>query len=598
MKSKVMAKFVITVLVSCIACKSANAQIKPVTTKPVANLTLQKRFLNPKIQPQSAQAAQKRGDILNSLKFNGKIVNNKIALLPKPNENKTVRNGRTVEVVPNDGNLGVVETNGSQSSTTQDGSICTIQQVTLTAGFNELNIMEPSAAEIWPGRIISISSMDEGAYQTFNTYTSRKDLKIALVSAGTSQASIMRTIPSSNVTQGSVIDQVNSIKNSFGTNSFGSQGWMFDDIRYTNMEQFSIEAGLGVSVAAINLDVRASSSVSSGVKKNKIVLKFLRDAFTIKVDNDLSDVVVADNLSNNAGIIATVTYGSFGIVEIESDSSFSSIEATLNAAFQADPTTAIDANMTLEQKKTMSSLSIRGIFKGIDGNQNLRNNLSLDGVRRILTNDVSNFSATTPVVPIAFGIKSLKTGETMMLRTTMTYPRRDCVPLPEKPADIKVRIKMIAFTCPEVNDGPFSNDEDIYGKITITNGTQVRDVWDKGMSNNVKVKNSTVPTDAGAYSLNGRATDFTFTMPTDAASLSRNEITVKVQLYDEEWGKGVPYEVRTIKIKHKDIFAALKSPNTFQGNIDWDSGTSMFKITTNEKNNTNKIVTWFDVYED
>jgi hypothetical protein len=597
MKSKLVWSIVAAMTISGITATDSLAQIKPLTTKRVISPALQKKFLNPRIQPQTEQNQQKKEAVLNSFKFNGQMVKVSQGLIARAAELKTVRNGRTTEVVANDGNLGVQEVEGSSNTVTENGSVCTVQQVTLTAGFNELNLLDPSAAEIWPGRIINIATMDEGAYQSFTNYTSRKDLSIALVSAGTSQGSVVKKVAGTNVTQGMVIEQVNSIKNSFGSNSFGSQGWMFEDIRYSNMEQFSIEAGLGVIATPINLDIRATSGAGNGTKKNKIVLKFLRDAFTIKVDNDLNDVVVADNLSNNAGIIATVTYGSFGIVEIESDSSFSNIEATLNAAFQAAPGTAVDANMTLEQKKTMSSMSIKGIFKGVDGNQSLRNSLTLDGVRSILTNEVANFTATTPVVPIAFGIKSLKTGETMMLRTTMTYPRRNCIPQPEKPADLRVRIKMIAFTCPEVNDG-VSSDEDIYGKIIVTNGNRTVDVWEKPLSANVKVKKSVRPADDGAYSLNGRATDFVFTMPTDATSLSRNEITVRVELYDEEWNKGVPYEFRTIRIKHKDIFSVLKSPTVTPPSIDWDATEGMFKLITNERGNTNKIVTWFDVFEE
>ncbi|GEM_PF-3558110 len=595
MKSKMMAKIIAALFASAIIQTTVDAQVKTLT-RPIANLALQKKFLNPKIQPLSTQGSINRQNILNTLTFKGKPQKG-AGLLPKVNDFKTTRNGRTTEVVPNDGNLGITETAGEKTTEKEGSEDCTTELVTLTAGFNELNLLDPSAAEIWPGRIINIATMDEGSYQSFIDYTRRNDLRIALIAAGASQSGITKTIPGNSVSQGVVVDSVNRIKNTFGTNSFGSQGWMFEDIRYTSMEQFSIEAGLGVAAAAIKLDVRASSSIRNGATKNKIVLKFLREAFVVKVDNDLNEVVVTNNISNNAGIIATVTYGSFGIIEIESDSSFSAIEATLNAAFQAAPGTAINAGMTLAQRQTMTSMSIKGIFKGVDGNQSLRNNLSLDGVRSILTNEVPNFSATTPVVPIAFGIKSLKTGETMMLRSTLSYPRKNCIPIPPTSPDLKVRIKMIAFTCPSVNDG-VSSDEDIFGKITVTNGSKKQDVWDKDIKKNVKVKNSADPSKDGAYSLNGRATDFVFTMKTDVESLSRNEISVRVELYDEEWEKGVPYEIRTIKIKHKDIFSILKAPTVTPTNIDWDASNRMFKIVTNEVRNTNKIVTWFNVYED
>lgn len=587
------------ILITCLLL--TQPLISQITPKATKTIQLSPNSKNPKIQQTTAQTIQQKQTLINSFKINGKPSPMKN---PKGNftiSNKTERNGRVIEVLPYNGStLGVSEQRDrAQNQPPSDGRVCTTQQVALTAGFNELTIMDPSAAEIWPGRIINISTMDEGTYQSFTDFTSRNDLKIMMVSAGTSQGNVLRTITGSNITQGSVTNEVNDIKNSFGNNDFGSDTWMFEQIEYSSMEQFALQAGLGVTAVPINLDIRASGGVSSGAEKNKVVIKFLRKAYDIKVDNDLADVVQASNLSNNAGIVAIVSYGSFGIIEIESDSSYSTISATLNAAFQADPTTAIDTHMSLSQKNTMRNFSIKGIFKGVAGNQSIQNNLSLDALRRMLSGGIANFTATTPVVPISFVIKSLKTGETMMLRTTMSYPKIECTILPEAPADLKVRLKMVAFTCPKVNDG-FSDDEDIYGEITVTcnEPSKSKIVWDKSVSQNVKVKKSERPNEDGAYSLNGRADDFLFTMKTDATSLANNSIKVKVKLCDEEWEKCVAYETRSIIIKHKDIFQAIKSRHNFTGNDNWDSAQKKFKLITNETKNTNKIILWFDVIED
>lgn len=566
----------------------------------------QNKFLNPKIQPLINSGRQLMVQKnLNSFAFKGSKISNFSNVNKSSTVNpeyRTVRNGRIIEVKPNDGNLGINSSEGSSNSTREEGLICNTQNVTLSAGFNELNLLDVTTPEIWPGKIINIATMDEGSFETFTNYSKRNDLKITLVNAGTSSNSVSRIVNANNIIQGTVIDAINNIKNNYGTNSFGSQSWLFELIEYNSLQQFSIAAGLGVAVQSINLDIRANSSISSGVKKNKVIIKFLRDAYTVKVDNDLSNVVEQENISVNAGIIASVNYGSFGIIEIESDSSFSAIESTLNAAFQVDPSTSVSANMNLEQKNTLANLSIKGIFKGIDGNQDIRNNLTLDGIRRIITNDLPDVKSTTPVVPISFSIKSLKTGETMMIRTTLTFSRKECIPLPASPQ--KVRVKMIGLTCPKVNDG-FSGEEDIFGSITVSTVNQKKVVWNVTKSRNVKVGLSSAPPGSAngselSYSLSGSAKDFDFLLsPLD--SLDHKDLSVKVEFFDEEWGGprdgSYPYEIRTIKIKYSDIMQIIKQRQNFNKPelLEWDTTHKMFKLTTNEIGNTNKIILWFNV---
>jgi len=172
--------------------------------------------------------------------------------------------------------------------------------------------------------------------------------------------------------------------------------------------------------------VRASAGFNSEEKKNTVVLKFVREAYDVKVDSDIAQVLNTANVSGDAGIVSSVTYGQFGIVEIQSDSSLSDIHAALDFSFNVDPTVTISGNARTKLNETLNSLSIKGIFKGVQGNNSLTNIASVNDLKNILSGNGA-FTQTTPVVPLSFVIKSLKTGATMMLKTSLTYTKRECV---------------------------------------------------------------------------------------------------------------------------------------------------------------------------
>jgi hypothetical protein len=163
---------------------------------------------------------------------------------------------------------------------------------------------------------------------------------------------------------------------------------------------------------------------------------------------------------------------------------------------------------------------------------------------------------------------------------------------------------MIGLTCPKVNDG-FSGEEDIFGSITVSTVNQKKVVWSVTKSRNVKVGLSSAPPGSAngselSYSLSGSAKDFDFLLsPLD--SLDHKDLSVKVEFFDEEWGGprdgSYPYEIRTIKIKYSDIMQIIKQRQNFNKPelLEWDTTHKMFKLTTNEIGNTNKIILWFNV---
>jgi len=60
------------------------------------------------------------------------------------------------------------------------------------------------------------------------------------VAAGTAQNSIVGSIPGNQVSQGRVQDKINFIKGSFGSNDFGSDSWLFEQIDVYSSKQFLV----------------------------------------------------------------------------------------------------------------------------------------------------------------------------------------------------------------------------------------------------------------------------------------------------------------------------------------------------------------------
>jgi len=532
-----------------------------------------------------------------TFKFNGKILSAVVkspGAAAVPAERRTVRDGVTKEVIPFDGsNTGARETAGAQSSESSNNTICNTQNVTLTAGFNELNLLDPTGVEIWPGRVIKISSIDDGSYNNFTAFTARKDLSIAVLPAGTAQTSLVRTIPGAAISQGRVMDSINSVKNQFGRNDFGSDSWMFESYNFFSSNQFLIEAGAGVSATPINLAISANAGFNTSEKKNKIILKFVREAYDVKVDSDLGQILDAAQIGPDAGIIASVSYGQFGIIEIQSDSSITNMNAALNFAFNADPTTNINGSLRTQLTNTVNSFSIKGIFKGVQGNAAIVNLPSINDLKNMLLGNGS-ITASTPVVPLSFVIKSLQDGATMMLKSSLSYTKRECTVLPPS-GDAKLKIKILALTAPTVNDG-FSDDEDIFGSIKIysnafVSGGVEKSVWSKSKVNNVKVKKSESPVSPGAYNMAGDATEVDIICRNDAQQLQSKYIIVKVDLQDEEAFE-VKYGKKELKISIADLVQSAVATGTTS--IDnFDSASKAFFIDVVEVGNSNKVRVWF-----
>jgi hypothetical protein len=179
---------------------------------------------------------------------------------------------------------------------------------------------------------------------------------------------------------------------------------------------------------------------------------------------------------------------------------------------------------------------------------------------------------------------------------------------------------LLGISCPRVNDG-ISNDEDVYGKIFIYSSYDYNGsiselaqnvAWVRDIQNNVKVKFSIGPDQAGAYTFRGSNTDRWFiqnnqlvkrNVPADVVGLSlkmdpnsrsKGKLIVGMKLCDEEFNRCRGYETRVIDISFADILKYLENKSTFK-HIDFDPHYKLFKLETREKGQSNSLVFWFDI---
>jgi len=87
----------------------------------------------------------------------------------------------------------------------------------------------------------------------------------------------------------------------------------------------------------------------------------------------------------------------------------------------------------------------------------------------------------------------------------------------------------------------------VKSNATANGGEVERTLWSKDRAHNVKVKQSNLPTDPGAYSMVGAASDLDIESVVDADVVRNKYLEVKVNLKDDEVNHPV-YEERRLRI--------------------------------------------------
>ncbi|MBK9729523.1 MAG: thiol-activated cytolysin family protein [Saprospiraceae bacterium] len=493
----------------------------------------------------------------------------------------------TRTVLPDDGiSEQISRTDGESINDREDNVICTVTPMFLEAGFNEANILNPDGVEFWPGRLIDISSIDDGSYTNFTDFTSRNNISISLNAAGTSANNINETIQGTDITRGNVVNAINRIKRNWGPNNFGSLDIGSEEIRAYEINQFFLEAKAGVMIPGMALNISATASTSNIRTKNTIVYKLFRAAYTVGIDSDISTItnLNPEDVSEDGGIVSAVKYGSFALIEVTSELTHDSINALMSAAFSVGGTT-IEAGLESRLNHMISSSSVKILLRGVSENFQT-NAATIEDFKKVLFGIKEEFSATSPVVPIAFVIRSLKSGQIMKLKTTMTFNKRDCTIIPPD-ADISMTLQVIGIA---VLEAEVESSLDIFGKINFDTdipNTDYVTVWEKKRHQAVEIAEGV----GARYDAKGSSKRFKIKFKASTNYLSTKSLIIGIHLKDRDGSVDDGFSHERFYLPLSSLYKP-KSDRYSEPNYEHIG--PGFAFTVQEANGTQKLVIYVD----
>ncbi|MBB6273900.1 hypothetical protein HDF26_004373 [Pedobacter cryoconitis] len=184
---------------------------------------------------------------------------------------------------------------------------------------------------------------------------------------------------------------------------------------FTYYDELRTVFGSNVKVSA--LFYGSGSTSTNGVlriaKKSGLVAKFIQKNFSLDMDVPEQGELYA-NLDLNAvdgywpAYISNITYGSTGILVIESDENQDVVNSTYKKAFNVlGGLVSGTSSLTSSETATINNSMMKIYFIGPNGAEAVKQIFSIDELVGFIKKG-SSFSAQTPGVPISFKMKSLK----------------------------------------------------------------------------------------------------------------------------------------------------------------------------------------------
>ncbi|KIO75828.1 hypothetical protein TH53_18185 [Pedobacter lusitanus] len=189
---------------------------------------------------------------------------------------------------------------------------------------------------------------------------------------------------------------------------------------FTYYDELRTVFGSNVKVNA--LFYGSNSTSTNGVLKiagkTGLVAKFVQKNFTLDMDVPVKGELY-ENLDLNAvegywpAYISNITYGSTGILAIESDDDRQLVNNTFNKAFRVlGGLVSGTSDLTSAEISTINNSKMTIYFIGPNGAETVKKIFTVEELLGFIKKG-STFSAQTPGVPISFKMKSLKDNKTI-----------------------------------------------------------------------------------------------------------------------------------------------------------------------------------------
>lgn len=284
----------------------------------------------------------------------------------------------------------------------QESQQCVVERFKAAPGFNELLLLDPTTDVIYPGAMLKGESITTGEYIGINGGRAPITLSVSLQNIDGSS-----TIEIEDPKLSTVRESINS------TLQQGVSGATAAKLNYTLEEVYSeehLDIALGANYRGKNKSISGSFDFNSSKYKNKFVLKYIQEYYTIDMDLPPTDspgslfTSLPELNSTSPIFVSSVKYGRMVLYTIESDYEKNEI----NLAFAASYGDA-DAEAQVDHEKIISSSSINATVIGGSGADAAAVVIGPEGVYDYIING-GNYSADSPGAPLAYTLRYIKNG--------------------------------------------------------------------------------------------------------------------------------------------------------------------------------------------
>lgn len=356
---------------------------------------------------------------------------------------------------------------------------CVVKTYKVAPGFDEMLTLDPSTDVIYPGAVLKGESIPTGEYIGISLDRRPITLSASLTNIEGSPVVTIVDPKLSTVREG--IKQILDQKVTGATAA---------KINFETTQVYSeqhLEVAIGVNYRGAGKKISGKIDFSSSEFKNKFVLKFLQEYYTIDMDSPGSEpsdlfksVPDVSALGSTSPVyVASVAYGRMVIYTIETNSSITEVNTAFSASVASSDGT-IDGN----SQDVFTSSKIQALIIGGSGGDAAQ---TINGPAEVykFISEGGNYSKDSPGAPLSYKLRYIKRDFPIARQVLTTeYPIRTCYQ-----AYQKFGIELYGFNC-YYNEGEAGDDVEIYGnmagKVYQENELVEGVYWNRSESNAIK----------------------------------------------------------------------------------------------------------------
>ncbi|MBI1223832.1 MAG: hypothetical protein GC192_01230 [Bacteroidetes bacterium] len=326
------------------------------------------------------------------------------------------------------------ETLDSQSSTVEiDGTswncTTTTQSVQQGGGGSEgFPLFNPNAGIIFPGNLLQGNSLNKATPNTITVPRAGGRISTDVV-----DGNLQSYFTVNSVTKSEVTDAINNIV--YNSTGVVPANFEFNYSNIQSREQFALAVGVDVSTAFVDLESKLS--FSSDKSYNRYYVSLNQSYYTMSFDEPTSPESVFDESvtpqdldkfmgpGNPPTYISDVTYGRIYYMLIESTSSITEMDASINASFNGIVNT-VDGSIDASYLSNLDDLKIKVFAFGGSSSETLQTigQTNLNALVDLLAQSTDIRTGK----PISYVVKSLYDNKIVSVQLATQYDVTNCVP--------------------------------------------------------------------------------------------------------------------------------------------------------------------------